>query len=168
MATLSKYNFTDKQIKFCREYIIDFNGTQAAIRAGYSKKTANEQSSKMLAKVNIQDFIKKLIQEQIKRTEITADKVVEEFAKVAFANSKDYYNKNNHLIAVPDLSDDKAAAIAEITFRKIPGGQEDEIKYRLHSKIQALDALAKHTGAYEKDNRQKSINITFDKEDENA
>ena len=51
-------NLTPKQLLFCMEYLKDFNGTQAAIRAGYSKKTANEQASRLLANVNIQNQIK--------------------------------------------------------------------------------------------------------------
>lgn len=51
---------TPKQEKFCLEYLKDFNGTQAAIRAGYSKKTANEQAVRLLAKVSIQNYIKEI------------------------------------------------------------------------------------------------------------
>lgn len=51
-------NLTPKQRLFCLEYLKDFNGTQAAVRAGYSKKTANEQASRLLANVNIQNYIK--------------------------------------------------------------------------------------------------------------
>lgn len=40
---------TDKQARFCEEYMIDLNATQAAIRAGYSPKTANEQAARLLA-----------------------------------------------------------------------------------------------------------------------
>ena len=54
----SQVNLTPRQRLFCLEYLKDFNGTQAAIRAGYSKKTANEQASRLLANVNIQNLIK--------------------------------------------------------------------------------------------------------------
>ena len=54
----NQVNLTPKQRLFCLEYLKDFNGTQAAIRAGYSKKTANEQASRLLANVNIQNLIK--------------------------------------------------------------------------------------------------------------
>ena len=55
---INKINLTPKQISFCQEYLKDFNGTQAAIRAGYSKKTANEQASRLLANVNISNYLK--------------------------------------------------------------------------------------------------------------
>lgn len=60
-----------KQRRFCDEYLIDCNATQAAIRAGYSKKTANEQAARLLANVNIKSYI----DEQLERihNEKTAD-----------------------------------------------------------------------------------------------
>lgn len=58
MENKQQANLTPKQLRFCLEYLKDFNGTQAAIRAGYSKKTANEQASRLLANVNIQNQIK--------------------------------------------------------------------------------------------------------------
>lgn len=66
---------TKKQKRFADEYLIDLNGTQAAIRAGYSKKTANEQSSRLLANVNIKQYLevefKKIDDEKIaKRQEV--------------------------------------------------------------------------------------------------
>jgi len=54
---------TAKQKQFCIEYLKDFNGTQAAIRAGYSKDTANEQSSRLLINVNVKKKIQKLADE---------------------------------------------------------------------------------------------------------
>ena len=66
---------TKKQEAFCREYVVDFNGTQAAIRAGYSKKTAKVSASENLTKPNIQDFINELQGKQAKRLEITADEL---------------------------------------------------------------------------------------------
>ena len=79
---------TDKQKKFCEEYLIDLNGTQAAIRAGYSEKTANEQSGRLLVNVSIQKYISELMKMQSQRTGITADKVLKELEKVAFTDAE--------------------------------------------------------------------------------
>jgi phage terminase small subunit len=65
-----------KQLRFVDEYLIDLNGTQAAIRAGYSQKTANEQAARLLANVSLQAAIQEKMQERSKRTEITADYVL--------------------------------------------------------------------------------------------
>ena len=61
---------TDKQEQFCLEYLTDLNATQAAIRAGYSENTANEQGSRMLAKVNVQRRIAELQAERAERLQI--------------------------------------------------------------------------------------------------
>ena len=83
---------TSKQKQFCREYVIDLNGTQAAIRAGYSAKSAQMQSSRMLLKDVIYKYIKKLRNQQRKRTELSADKVLYDIedTRVRARASNDY------------------------------------------------------------------------------
>lgn len=76
---------TTKQERFCREYIIDLNATRAAIRAGYSEKTANRIASENLSKLDIQEKIRQLQQKIEARTEITQDKVLNELANIGFA-----------------------------------------------------------------------------------
>lgn len=76
---------TAKQERFCTEYIIDLNATQAAIRAGYSVKTANRIASENLSKLDIQRKIQELQQERAERTEITQDRVLKELAGIGFA-----------------------------------------------------------------------------------
>ena len=81
---MSMAKLTDKQKIFCKEYIIDFNATRAAIAANYSKKTACKIGSENLQKLDIQKEIKRLMESRNERTEITADRVVKELAKFAF------------------------------------------------------------------------------------
>lgn len=81
---------TPKQERFCREYVVDLNGTQAAIRAGYSAKTANEQSSQLLAKLHIQSFISGLAKEQNDALELKAEDTLREIAKLAYADPGDF------------------------------------------------------------------------------
>lgn len=73
----NKGELTPKQEAFVREYLIDLNATQAAIRAGYSQKTANEQGTENLAKPSIRAKIDAELANRAKRTEITADWVLE-------------------------------------------------------------------------------------------
>lgn len=75
---------TNKQKRFCEEYLVDLNATQAALRTGYSQKTAASIASENLQKPEILGYIAKLRAEQSERTGITADKVLEELSKVAF------------------------------------------------------------------------------------
>lgn len=85
---ITTQELTDKQARFCEEYLIDLNATQAAIRAGYSEKTAREQAAQNLSKLNIQEKIAELKVERAKRTEMTQDSVIQELAAVARAEIK--------------------------------------------------------------------------------
>ena len=94
---------TRKQRAFCREYVKDWNGTQAAIRAGYSPDTANEQAAQLLAKLSIRQevdaTIAKLMDDE--KAEIKS-RVVEELRKIGFndAERDEVYNKEGELVAV--------------------------------------------------------------------
>lgn len=77
---------TDKQKFFCKEYIKDFNATRAAKASGYSEKTAGRIGGDNVQKVEIQKEIKRLMQKRIERTEISADRVVKELAKIGFSD----------------------------------------------------------------------------------
>ena len=67
---------TPKQKRFCEEYAVDFNGTQAAIRAGYSEHSATVIAYENLIKPYVRSYVEKLISDKISRTEITADRVL--------------------------------------------------------------------------------------------
>ena len=78
-------SITNKQKRFCEEFLVDLNATQAAIRAGYSYKTARQIAAQNLSKLYIQDHLKELRGRQQERTQITADSVVKELALIGFA-----------------------------------------------------------------------------------
>tara|TARA_R110000737_G_scaffold125041_2_gene157516 strand:+ start:7894 stop:8280 length:387 start_codon:yes stop_codon:yes gene_type:complete len=69
---------TPKQAAFVKEYLIDRNGTQAAIRAGYSKKTAKEQSSQLLTKLHVQQAVKEGEAKHAGRCDVTLDSLTGE------------------------------------------------------------------------------------------
>lgn len=79
---MSEIKLTDKQEMFCREYIIDFNATQAAIRAGYSESTARQIGAENLSKVDIQVRVKELIEDRNSRVQIDADYVLRQAVKL--------------------------------------------------------------------------------------
>jgi phage terminase small subunit len=74
---------TLKQARFVEEYIVDLNGRQAAIRAGYSPKTAEVQASRLLRNAKLQATLESAIRERSKRAELSSDRVVEELARIA-------------------------------------------------------------------------------------
>lgn len=80
---------SERQILFVKEYLVDLNATQAAIRAGYSKKTAMQQGQRLLTLPTIQAAIQKEIRKQEKRTEITADAVLKQWWDIATADPND-------------------------------------------------------------------------------
>lgn len=88
-----------KQKRFCEEYIIDLNATQAAIRAGYSKKTAQEQSSRLLSYVMVKEYIKELKTDREESTKLTAETVVNAIAEIALSTEA----KDNDKIRALDL-----------------------------------------------------------------
>ena len=80
---------TDKQARFCEEYMVDLNATQAAIRAGYSPASAKTVGPRLLENVGVQKLIAQLQAEQSRRTGVSTDRVVRELAKIAFVNAAD-------------------------------------------------------------------------------
>lgn len=140
---------TNKQKRFCEEYLIDLNATQAAIRAGYSSKTANEQGSQLLANLSIRARIEESLAKQSKRTGVTADRVVRELARVAFVNAPNVIDLDDATIK-DDACDDDTAAIASIKVKSIPTadgmGVEREIK--LADKLKALELLGRRLGLF--------------------
>lgn len=149
---------TPKQMRFVDEYLVDFNATQAAIRAGYSPKTAAAAAARLLRNVNIQAEIARRQKDLQRRTEVTQDRVVKELARVAFADATDYacvetltYENEDGTVSpvqivspkdTDTLSDDQRAAIAGIKH----GANGIEVK--LHDKIKALELLGRHIGMF--------------------
>lgn len=155
---------SDKQKKFCEEYIIDFNQTQSAIKAGYSAKTAYSIGNENLKKPDIQAYIKELLSKREERTQITADMVVKEWAKVAFFDIRKIFHKEGGLLNPHDLDDETATVISSIKARDVKVGDDIETikEYRLNDKMKALDMLAKHLGMFEKekeDNNDTNVNL---------
>ena len=155
---------SDKQKKFCEEYIIDFNQTQSAIRAGYSAKTAYSIGNENLKKPDIQAYIKELLSKREERTQITADMVVKEWAKIAFFDIRKIFHKEGGLLNPHDLDDETATVISSIKARDVKVGDDIETikEYRLNDKMKALDMLAKHLGMLEKekeDNNDTNVNL---------
>lgn len=206
---------TLKQQRFVDEYMVDLNATQAAIRAGYSSETAQEQSSRLLSNVMVQAAISAARSAQQKRTSITADTVLMEIANVALADARELvevktgccrccwgeghksqrtigeynHDREQWLLKGKDPlefdeeggigfnplklphpecpncgGDGQARTVLKDTRHLSPraaalyaGAKQtkDGIEIKMHSKLDALEKLAKHVGLYEKDNSQR-------------
>jgi phage terminase small subunit len=148
---------TSKQTRFVAEYLTDLNATQAAIRAGYSAKTAQEQGSRLLSNVMVAAAIEVAQEARAQRTEITADRVLTELAKLGFANMADYMRASpggDPYLDFSELTRDQAAALQEITVEDFKDGRGDEardvrrVKFKLADKQAALVALGRHLGIF--------------------
>ena len=78
----SMEKLTLKQQRFCEEYLLDLNGAQAAIRAGYKPKAAKEQASRLLTKANVQEYLQSLRDVQKKKLGIDAEWILREFVGI--------------------------------------------------------------------------------------
>jgi phage terminase small subunit len=148
---------TSKQTRFVAEYLTDLNGTQAAIRAGYSAKTAPEQASRLLTNVNVAEAIFEAEAARAQRTGVTADRVVAELAKIGFANMADYLKANpggDPYLDFSALTRDQAAALQEVTVEDFKDGRGEDardvrrVKFKLADKRAALVDLGRHLGLF--------------------
>lgn len=151
-------DLTPKQIIFCKEYLVDFNATRAAKAAGYSKKTAQRMGSENLSKPLIQERILKEIKAREYRTEITADRVLQEIALLGFSDIAHYVEigEDGQITTktFEEMPEHASRAIESISedriIRENPDGTQiivhDKYKFKLHSKIHALEKLFKHLG----------------------
>lgn len=140
---------TPKQQRFVEEYLVDLNATQAAIRAGYSAKTAGQQAEQLLKKLEIAAAVKDGQETRSKRTEITQDRVLQEFARLAFSNMKDFAEFGPDGVKLKDLEtmdDDAARCIAEVSETTSKDG--GSVRFKLHDKKGALDSVARHLGMF--------------------
>ena len=146
-----------KQKRFCDEYLIDLNATQAAIRAGYSVNDAKEQGYENLTKPHIQEAVAKSMAERSKRTGVNQDRVVLELAKIAFVKMTDIVDDHGRIKGT--ATDDDLACIESIKYKEsdneFGGSVEREVK--IGSKLKALELLGKHLGMW---NDKVDLNIT--------
>lgn len=179
---------TPKQRAFVREYLIDLSATQAAIRAGYSAKTAYSQGERLLKNVEIERAVSAAMKIRADRTEITADRVLQELAKIGFSDIrkavkwhsaltteednpdggdvaviKRIVTNQVEIVASEDIDDETAAAISEIS-QNANGG----MKIKFHDKRAALVDIGKHLGMFvEKHEHTGNVNLTFSSDDAN-
>lgn len=148
---------TEKQQRFVDEYLIDLNATQAAIRAGYSAKTADVQGSRMLGNVKVQQAISEAMAERSKRTGVNQDRVVLELAKIAFVKMPDLVDSEGRIR--DDATDDDIACIESIKYKSSESetGSSVEREVKISPKLKALELLGKHLGMW---NDKLDVNVT--------
>ncbi len=151
---------TDKQLAFCVEYLVDLNATQAAIRAGFSEKSARQQASDMLAKPYISEHIAQLRSEQDKSLEIKRHHMLLALEQMIFSSPADYCEMGAdglwYLHIGPEIPDAKKMAIKSLTSRTTEAGAVIS-KVELYDKLKAIDLYCRLRGWLTKD-----VNLNVD------
>lgn len=158
-AKVKTLNF--QQRVFVAEYLKDRNGTQAAIRAGYSPKTAQQQASDLLLKPLVRDAIEAVVIKAEQKAELTVERTLREVARLAFFDPRKLLNADGSPKPITELDDDTAACLAGLDImEQYEGTGADRVfvgyikKYKIADKNAALDKAMKHLGQYQRDNEQ--------------
>ena len=150
---------------FAQEYIVDLNATRAAVRAGYAERHAAAIASKLLRKVNVEYWIDEAQELKARSRNITVDRVLEEYRRIAFAQTTDMVTLKGGYVQIADtdsLTTEQKSAISQIRQKK-----DGELEVKFYDKLKALDALAKYLGVFSDENTgqspgvQPQINIVF-------
>ena len=143
--------------QFCREYLLDFNGEKAAIRAGFSAKSARFRASKLLANDNIRQRLGELTAAKYEELDISLTRITHELACIAFFDPAGLYDEDGHLLPINQIPEHIRRAVqGSKSYRRQVGfdkqGEpvyENTVDLKLSNKLKALDMLARYTGLYE-------------------
>ena len=152
---------TPKQCLFVKEYLCGLNATQTAIRAGYSKKTADVIGYELLRKTSVSQALQVEQDRVAKKIEATAERVIGELAKLGFSNMSEFVKWDKDgvtLINSDKLTPDQTAAVVEVIQTETVNGRNVRIK--LGDKIGALNSLARHLGLF-KDKTEHSGSLVL-------
>jgi phage terminase small subunit len=127
MKDNKEVELTDKQKTFCKEYCIDLNATQAAIRAGYSEKSARQSAADNMAKPYIQDAIEAIMTVRSSRTQVSADFVVRNLVSVV-----------NRCMESEPVTSQEGGEMAVL----------GEYKFNANGANKALELLGRHLGMF--------------------
>src|SRR4051812_16090454 len=139
----------DRQARFVAEYLVDLNATQAAVRAGYSARSARTQAADLLTNPNIEAAVAEAQAERSRRTEVTADRVVLELARVAFGDPRRVMSWGPGGVKLRPsaaLADEEAAIVAEVGETTTKEG--GSLRVKTVDKLGALRLLGQHLGMF--------------------
>src|SRR6266853_5357370 len=144
---------TPKRERFVEEYLVYFNGTRAAIRAGYSPRTADVQAYDLLRNPQVQTFVEQGKAQQCTHLGLTRERVLNEIRRIATADIGECFDENGRLRPMKSLDPDTRAALASIKVLKTnivsgDGSREEVHEVKLWDKLKALELAAKHLGMF--------------------
>lgn len=139
-------NLTPKQQVFVREYLLDLNATAAARRAGYSERTADRIGPELLGKNWVAAAIAAAQAERAERTQVTADRVLTELARIGLSDVRALFDDDGRLLPVAKLPAHVAAAVSSVEV--VSGSDGAVTKIKLWDKPRALEMIGKHLGMF--------------------
>lgn len=151
-------DLTTKQAAFVAEYLKDMNGTQAAIRAGYAPSAAGQQACVLLKNPKVKAAVQAAKAQRSERTAITADRVLEELARLAFADPSKCYDDAGNLLPVPKMPPEARASLSGVDVEE--GESSSTRKVKRWDKVKALELLGKHLGMW-----QDKVKVSGDTEE---
>ena len=149
------------QESFVTNLLANLNQTDAYRKAGYKSKAPEVCAIQLLRNIKVIARLKYLRNELAKKTGVTAEMVIEELKRVGFSNIQDYIEEDNSVTDLSKIPRVVAAAVESVQtdIRHDSGdsdGYTEKVKFKLHSKIAALDKLCLHLGLFERDNEQRT------------
>ncbi len=147
---------TPKQSRFVDEYLVDLNATQAAVRAGYSAKTANEQGARLLAKASVQAAVQSRMKQREQRTQVDADYVIKRLQEIDQMDVFDILNDDMSLKPISQWPRTWRLSISGIDLSELVMGGESEQdrtvrllkKIKWPDKVKNLELLGRHFGIF--------------------
>ncbi|MBT0811052.1 terminase small subunit [Litoribacter ruber] len=161
---------TDKEIKFVEAYLSDGtrNATASAIKAGYSENSAGQIGHSTLKKHEIQKYIQFLSAPLLEQAGVTQERLVQELARVGFANVVDIMQGDWQLKPLDELTKNQTAAISAISVQEITHQDEEgrqvttrKVQVKHHDKLKSLVVLAEMAGLTKKQEEPPSAQNNF-------
>jgi phage terminase small subunit len=147
-VTAEAFGINDRQWALINEYLIDFNGTRAAIRAGYPEKSARKQASMDLNKPNVKQALQALLDQRSQEWGLEHGRILQEMQSIAYANMKQFVRWDEdgiNFVPSPEIDDARAGGIVSLTKITDKNGTQ-RMQLKFGSKEQMLMALAKISG----------------------
>lgn len=156
----------DRRARFAQEYVKDLNITQAAIRAGYSPRTAAAQGSRLFKDVKVRADVEARLAKVAKSNEVTAERTLKEIARIAYADPRTLYKPSGELKLPHEWDDDTAAQVAGIEVDTTTVGENISIataKVKRWDKVKALDQCMAYLGLHKTANPAEggSLSLTI-------
>lgn len=156
---MPEIKLSNKQQLFCEEYMVDLNATQAAIRAGYSKKTSHSIGAENLTKPEINSYVTELKAKRNARVELKQDEVLKELKLFAYSDITETMELTFTEIKELPVEIRRMICSFKKTETTFDGGEKVTYEIKFVDKMRAFEMLNKHIGFYDEDNKQKSTTI---------